>query len=228
VADGAAVRNTHAGGKFSATCKPVKGTAPLTVLVTASGRPVDCGGEICASIDLGDGLQPLVKCAACYSWEGCDGDRICAYLYWGLSYTFACPGTYTVTAQSDCAPCQTYRFDIEIEPARFYLGATCDPTGTTCGLFATGSIDLAHIVRSTIDWGDGGPIEEFTWRAHDGWFEAPSHDFGTDGYFTVRVANEIVGTGCAWTQSAVVIANPGYTTPVVHSTWGKIKMLYAK
>lgn len=219
-----------AGGSFSATCIPQSGDAPLVVVVDAVASPDrESYDYICASIDFGDG-DVRSKCDFCY-FE-CDPYKAWAAVHLVEPITYACPGVYSILAYADpaqCANCQPLSWQVTVTAPQLNLTTECDPRETTCRLSAVNSIvDTEHIVRSTVDWGDGSLPEEFTWIDRDGWYQAPSHDFGRDGNFIVRVVNEIAGTGCSWRQTAMVIANPGYTTPTTHTTWGKIKALYAR
>lgn len=216
------------GGSLSVDCSPKSGMAPLSVRVQGSAVS-DCESYdwICVEIDFADGA-PRRHCDYCFI---CDNCKAVIGIEIDDTYTFACPGTYTVHASVDpenCADCPAFSWQVEVAEPVLNLVAVSTPLETTCHLIAASSVDILHTVRSTVDWGDGSDVEEFSWIDHGDWAEGPAHDFGRNGYFTVRVANEIAGTGCNWTQTAAVIANPGYTTPVSLTTWGKVKALYAK
>lgn len=215
-------------GGFNATCTPQGGVAPVTVAVIARGGTARHVADICAYVDWGDGTAAAPQCAYCLSWEGCDGDRIRADVYAEFSHTLVCPGTYTVHAHTDpynCTGCD-FMWDVVVTAPELNLVAVCEPQGTSCRLYASSAVDVAHVVRATVDWGDGSPPQEFVWYADGAWFRAPGHDYAEAGYYTVRVVNEIEGTDCAWAQASALTVNPGYTTPTENATWGRVKALY--
>jgi hypothetical protein len=97
--------------------------------------------------------------------------------------------------------------------------------GRTCKLAAVGEIPLGYITDTTVDWGDGSPVEPFTWRSDYRGLETPYHDYAQDGEYTVRVTNTFL---CAYADLdlSVTLSIPGITTPVQTKTWGGIKALY--
>lgn len=225
---GVTVHAAHAGSFHATFDGPFSGTAPLTVVVSATG---DAGNEdachsICGRVEFGaDNF--VTNCGWLYP---CDPELAYAGLWMEAIGDLVCPGTYVIKAYATegCTNCPDYSWHVEVAAPVLNLFSICDPSGTGCLVFASGTLDTDHIVRSSVDWGDGTPVEEFTWDQTGGGYRVPPHNFPESGHFTVKVSNEIEGIGCAWTQQAQIIVNPGYTTPVQASTWGRVKALYAR
>ncbi len=212
-------------GYFTATCSPTNGAAPLTITVSGyvdSGHPSPVG-PFCVFVQVGDRTE-----SSYCEWAnggGVDFD-------FELAVTLPCPGEYRVRTQADffgpCPPCDWIEWTVTVdEPAPLSLAAVCDPNGTSCSLFADAP-RFGHIVRSMVEWGDGTPPQEFAWASQGEWYAGPSHDFGQSGYFAVRITNEIEGAGGVCSEVSGINVNPGYTTPVAATTWGRIKALYAR
>jgi hypothetical protein len=213
-------------GGFRASLTPLSGPAPLTVLMDAYAEPdPEMCYAICAYYDFGNDAI-YGDCGYLYP---CEPDFVSAVVWIDETYVLPCPGAYEVTAyvSEECAACPTFEWEVVVDPfPALGLAAICDPLDTECSIIAVGNVPMDYVIASIIDWGDGTSPQPFTWVEHDGWFEGPSHDFGRNGYFTVRVTNDIEGAGRSCSQTAVVTANPGYTTPINQATWGRIKALY--
>jgi hypothetical protein len=215
-------------GEFNASLAPLHGSTPLTVFMNASGSPdpENCH-LICAHYDFGNDAK-YGECGWLYP---CDPQKAFAGVWIDTTYVLPCPGIYNVTAyvdESHCRECPSFAWQVVVDPSPFDLAVICDPRETSCRLVAVGTVPLEYMLASTVDWGDGSGLETFAWVEEDGLLAGPSHDFGEAGYYTVQVINDIRGAGRSCPQTATVVANPGYTTPVYQSTWGKIKALYAK
>ena len=99
--------------------------------------------------------------------------------------------------------------------------------GRTCKMIVTGDICAGGIAGSTVDWGDGTPIQEFWWRRDIYGLETPYHDYAQDGEYTVRIVSTQV---CGYPELVLtaVVSIAGNTTPVQATTWGRVKALYRK
>jgi PKD repeat protein len=148
-------------------------------------------------------------------------------------HEYATPGTYLIEAIDyygcgGSAPVvNTIECVVTAAPS-FNLAPSI--SGRAVRLSTADLIERDRIAASTIDWGDGTPIELFQWGACPDTTTicTPEHIYATDGTYTVQVINEYLpdSFSCFSTVGSAVPINIGSPTPVRHRTWGKLKALY--
>jgi hypothetical protein len=221
---GPGVTAAQPGGIFVAW-GPREGPAPLDVSVLVSGH---ASGQnynyICGTVEWDDGSESDEQCDFCLF---CDPGKVHASLSATFEHTYVCPGTYTAVVAGDAGTCDcTYTYQITVTAPKMNLVAMCGASDTSCRLYAASAIDTEHLARAVVDWGDGTEPEEFTWTQESAWYAAPAHVYAEAGRYAVRVDNHIEGESCGWVQTARINVNPGYTTPVEQTTWGRVKALF--
>jgi hypothetical protein len=169
-------------------------------------------------IDWGDGTV---------EWADCPGGVVC----WSMvSHTYAADGAYTITAtaitgcpgNTNTVVAQVHaspEFPLysESQGENWIQPATSDP------------LEIVKLRRSTIDWGDGNPIEEFEWiSCKEGVLCVPRHDYASAGVYTIEARIEYLDAweGTCYERVATLQATIGPQTPVQNTTWGAIKTLY--
>lgn len=197
----------------------VVSTSNLTAVVKYRDIPTH-DGEAYGSIDWGDGF---VGGGGCYGHP--IGEMCCIAFY---SHVYDCPGRYTIVV------CAYPFYDCNI------IGAgtvTIQPLGGF-ELFVTSEghnevhvetadvINPSKIVESTVDWGDGSPVEPFAWTAYtDSTLCLPPHTYANLGDFDISVINRY-GGDCPFERSDSLRVRIETLTPVDHRSWGAIKVLY--
>ena len=171
-------------------------------------------------VDWGDGTSDWLDCVR-VGGGPCDGRA---------PHTYAAGGTYTITvaALTGCPGSSTEVFaDVHASP-EFPLYAKS--AGDNWVQVATDDpLEITKLRRSTIDWGDGTPIEEFQWVGDEGGeICAPRHDYESPGEYTIIARIEYLG---AWQDTCyervgTLDAVVGDQTPAESTTWGAIKALY--
>lgn len=209
---------------------PLSGAAPLTLRVRASAQTdATVPYFACLYIDWGNGA-PFGRCDFCYE---CDGDNIIAGIFVDEEHGYQCPGTYDVRVYTNpdlCAQCDTLRTTVTVtvpDPPTASLIPVYANDGRTCKLAVVGDIPVDYIAAVSVDWGDGSPLEPFTWRPDHYGLETPYHDYAQDGQYAARVFNSFV---CAYVDLVLEtpVTVPGYTTPVHTATWGAVKAMYRR
>lgn len=186
----------------------------VTLTVTAPGDM-----HTWVSVDWGDGTVDEWEELACT--PGCKGY---------LSHTYAIEGTYIVTVWESHLPQgtgSTRSLNVDDSP-EFTLYSYAE--GEDWIQLATNdSVYTATSPKSTIDWGDGGAIEEFNWdNCEGGGFCTPRHDYAVAGEYLIVARIEYLdfrGSTC-YERVAIFQATIGTSSPVRNSTWGAVKSLY--
>ena len=146
-------------------------------------------------------------------------------------HTYATAGVYTIimTPHSGCpdGPPATAVAGVSVAPP---LPLHAESQGEDwIELATTEALDLDKLLRSTADWGDGSPSEEFEWTSGEGGaLCTPRHYYAAPGEYPVRVNIEYRSStvGSCYEREATFQAAIGTPTPVHTSTWGGIKALY--
>lgn len=165
--------------------------------------------------------------------DGCEGGGGC---YWpptccsgSDSHVYDCPGTYTISVYA--------YFDV-MPPGLIGRGTVAIPPLPGFGLVVTSggsnevhletadAINQSKIIESTVDWGDGTPIQQFTWTScSDSTRCLPLHTYSHLGEFDIVVVNRY-GGACPFERSDGVRVSIDTLTPVESQSWGAIKALY--
>jgi len=210
-------------GELTLTTTDRTGYTPHTVGVTVGAR-ADCNSQslVCALIDYGDGAQD----SECHQCLDCDYATNPNTVALQGEHTYICPGTYALSASAvaGCADCPQRNYDVVVRPAELVIYAWYN-SKFGCGFAARRGVDLPHVKRSTVDWGDGH-VQEFTWVDQGSYgMIGPSHGYLVVDLYTIKVTNEMEGPGgCTWIQTAETELQLGLA--VETSTWGKVKALY--
>jgi len=144
-------------------------------------------------------------------------------------HTYAAEGTYTIimTPHSGCSGWNSIVADVYVAPE---LPLHAESQGEDwIELATTDALELDKLLRSTVDWGDGSPLQEFEWASGEGGVLCtPRHDYAGPGEYAIQVDLEYRSStvGSCYEREATFQAAIGTPTPVHTSTWGGIKALY--
>ncbi len=203
--------------------QPAEGTAPLEVNFSGVVYGEMCPCAISYTVFFGDGSSHSGSFSA---------DEIAAgENTFSVGHTYECPGLYRLKATvGNCCDSGEMKYKyISVEKPQvtlvpLYLSYRGSPAAVkiaTLSDFVSKSIS-----QSTINWGDGTPIETFVWEIGSGYFATPPHLYTSDGTFVVSVKNEYVGERCSFNHISVVEVHAGKPLASRASTWGSIKSLF--
>jgi hypothetical protein len=186
----------------------------LTFTVTGGGNIHEF-----VEVDWGDGTKDVPDCVG--AGGPCTGTVPHTYDEEGeysvmVTALTGCPGAFeTIAATVTASP--SFPLYAAAGETNWVQPATSEP------------FDVGTLRRSTIDWGDGTPAEEFEWvDTGTGELSAPVHYYANPGEYTVVARVEYLG---AWegtcyervgTFQAVVTA----PTPTERTNWGALKARY--
>lgn len=216
---------------------PATGPAPLTVHVYAVAEPDESRPYfVCVHLEYGDGQRAdQCDCTYCggYNDGSNDVDKVIARAEIGGDHDYPCPGIYHLRAWTDpsyCAACDTVYQTVTVGQPTVPippLYAIYSNDGMTCQVVAQGTLSVSLFASSTIDWGDGSPVEPFAWTSVVSGFETPTHDYTQNGDFEVRIVDSWDNAACprSW-PLGMAVEIPGNQTHVQVATWGYVKTLY--
>lgn len=146
-------------------------------------------------------------------------------------HTYAAPGTYTITMQpiTGCGAGSALSIYVEVDDAPDLPLVVVSQGASQVRVLTTEPPITSVPLRSTVDWGDGSPVEEFEWAGcGENAFCTPPHYYVDSGEYEVRVRIEYIGAieQPCYERETAVVASIGPSTPVRRSTWGAIKALY--
>ena len=222
-------------------------TCLLTVAgFTAVVEATPANDAAAASSCMGLSAQPMFLCVNLWYKNG--GGSIPRHesvmLHWGdgtvtwvdmaqgtVPHTYAAAGHYTIVMEplSGCGAGSSMSVPVQVQAAP-ELPLVVLPQGLQqIRVLTTEQLDTGQTLRSTIDWGDGAPLEAFEWTGcTETTLCTPPHDYADPGEYTLRVRVEYIGAweGACYEREATLQAVIGVATPVHTATWGAIKALY--